>query len=189
MPQAGDWIDIVSALSGIATIGTLIFVVIKEYKTRKDVTDLAVLSKQLITQNQLQKMQMKAQVKPILQILGYENSQYQFLIKVKNIGEYLEIKQVSCADQSLEVDRHENVQLSKNEAMSIVIRSKRGQSAPDWKEKDLRFFVWYKDIYSNHYYAALVFNEGKPYVSVTDVVSPLERNLDNFMNEQLQKTR
>lgn len=66
-----DWIDYVSAAGSVATALTLIYIIVKEWKTRKEITDLAVIAKELQQQqinmqeqNDLFKLNLKAKARP-----------------------------------------------------------------------------------------------------------------------------
>jgi hypothetical protein len=52
-----DWIDFTNAGGSIATAATLIWVLIKEFKTRKHITDLTVLVREMQQQNEISRQQ------------------------------------------------------------------------------------------------------------------------------------
>ena len=66
-----DWVDYASSAGNAATALTLIYLVVKDWKTMKNVTDLTVIAKELQQQqiniketNDLHKSALKANVRP-----------------------------------------------------------------------------------------------------------------------------
>jgi hypothetical protein len=59
-----DWIDYTSAIGSIATAATLIYLLIKEWKTRKHITDLGVIATKLSEQTEVDKVKLKLQLQP-----------------------------------------------------------------------------------------------------------------------------
>jgi hypothetical protein len=89
-----DWIDYASGVGNIATSLTLIYVLIKEYRTRKDIQDLTVIAKQLQRQNQLQAFNMKHQARPVISVADSIERKDKLEIAVVNSGSPLDVTSI-----------------------------------------------------------------------------------------------
>jgi hypothetical protein len=95
-----DWIDFANAAGSIATALTLIYLVYKEWKTRKDITDMGIIAAKIAEQTELAKLRMKIEVTPRFttpDINTFGNGSIQ--LKIYNDGQPAIIKEV-LFDQS-----------------------------------------------------------------------------------------
>jgi len=88
-----DWIDYASSAGSIATALTLIYLVIKEWRTRKHVTDLTIIAEELRRQqanleeqNLLQKTALKANARPNVSVLSIDINDQAINIDLVNRG-------------------------------------------------------------------------------------------------------
>ncbi len=88
-----DWIDYIAAAGSIATALTLIYLVIKEWKTRKHITDLKVLADEMKRlqvnmqeQNTLNSTQLKTSVRPNLAVASIEQNKKDISVTLINKG-------------------------------------------------------------------------------------------------------
>ena len=103
-----DWVDYASAIGSLATLGTLIYVLVKEWRTRKYITDLAVLAKEMQEQNQLQRLGMKIELRPEF---GHPNTNWfeegkNLTISLVNKGETARIYDIDYDEKYFEFEKH-----------------------------------------------------------------------------------
>lgn len=166
-----DWIN---AASGVATFGTLVFVLIKEFRTRKQVQDLTIVATELAEQNKLMKHQFKAQFKPIWKAILKNRSMNDIVVTVKNEGQLALIKNVYGYDGKLKLNEVNLFEVPKDGSFEISFSG--ANFSGDLGEFDLRFSILYSDCFANYYDTVFV-NENKyNWVPQTvDVVSPKNR--------------
>jgi hypothetical protein len=156
-----DWIDYANAGGSIATALTLIIVLFKEWKTRKDVTDLTVIVKELQARNQYvaeknerEKTKMKLAAKPVL-TLRASSSMRDIGLKIINTSlndAYLD-RMESTGDVTF-APFHPVLLNGRRNVIRIEVKSEK----PSASQSDFVVAIYFHDIYGNNYRATARYN-------------------------------
>jgi hypothetical protein len=142
-----DWIDYASAAGSIATAVTLIILLIREWKTRKDITDLSVIAKQLQKQNELAQDQMKLHAMPMMKILSFYFEKSNVEMRIENIGSPVTVTGYSFIG---DVEFNPIVETILNRGKDLMLRGKLKREAP--KDFAYTISIFLNDYFGNAYH-------------------------------------
>lgn len=85
-----------TAFGAIGTLGALLYLVIKDFKNRKHITDLSGIVESLTAQLEIQKLSLRNEALPDLQYSIEQISQTGFNVQISNIGHTATISKINC---------------------------------------------------------------------------------------------
>lgn len=170
------WVDYANAIGGVATFFTLVFVLIKEWRTRKQVTDLTVIAselskhqEQLKIQNDIIKQQMKAEAQPIWNVESQHKDVGRVQINIINNGGKAIIKEVYPANDSLKYRALYERETYRGDFIRLIVGG--GESTISF-QNHFRIFIQYCDVYANYYSTVVINENNKTTLETADVVAP-----------------
>jgi hypothetical protein len=149
-----NWIN---AASGVATFGTLVFVLIKEYRTRRQVQDLTVVTSELAEQNKLTKHQLKAQFLPVWKVDHIDVQSNSIRIILTNSGQLAIQTNLYVTDKNFKVKKSDIPEVPSDSKIEIFFSKNPEVNMWEYKEK-FRFFITYSDTFSNRYESVFTMN-------------------------------
>jgi hypothetical protein len=148
-----DWIDYATATGSIATAMTLLYIVIKEWRTRKHITDLAVVAKELKEQNEMQKLRMKYDAQPQLRVrqtyMAPDNNMH---VVIENCGPIAFIDNISFLGETT-FEECQDSEIPPNKFITLksdIIGTKNGI------DRNYTLILSYSDYHANKYQATVI---------------------------------
>ena len=164
-----DWIN---AFSGVATFGTLLFILIKEYRTRKHVQDLTIVATELAAQNNLTKNQLRAQFRPIWNAEIAAKIENHIELQIKNVGHLARIDTIYSSGKRFELSFIPEIyEIAPNAGFSLQLKKQEYLDPLLFK-----IFIGYSDSLANHYETVFIIdNQNNLVIETVNVVSPKTR--------------
>jgi hypothetical protein len=143
-----DFVDYANAAGSVATALTLFYLVIKEWKTRKHITDLGVIAKELQVQNTLVKDQMKISVKPKLKIPEIIFDSPVIYITIENGGGDIKITSISYSKDNVSFEHNYITEIPNKD--KIVLKGTTSGNI-NINKLSYYFILHFTDVYNNKY--------------------------------------
>lgn len=158
--SAHDWTDYVSAAGNFATAVTFIYVIIKEFRTRRQITDLAVIVKELNQQNVLLRQQVATQVRPIIKATHDNVTNSSLDITLLNEGgTCFKISIVPNKNLKIISDDYSNI-LQPKEWLSVSFVITHQNFVNGYDGYEVEVFVFFEDMVGNRFKATVIRKSG-----------------------------